>query len=340
MAVSRPTRFLILVCALMLTSTLLSQAQSRAPLLLVANQGDHTVSLIDIVAGRELATVPTSGITGHEVAVDPVTNTAFVPIYGNSGVGKPGTNGRSIDVIDIATRKRVATIDLGRELRPHLPVYDPHRKLMYVTTELDQSITILDPRTRAIVGTIPTGQPESHMLVLAHNGRRGYLANVGPGTVSVVDLDTRKLLAVIPVAAPTQRISISSDDRTVFTADQANPRLALIDTATNKLRAWVPLPGQGYGTAATPDGRWLLITFLGLNQVGVLDLATLKIVRSFPVGKTPTEILLRPDGQAAYISCGESNAISVLAMEGSPAEWHMASPIAAGHYADGMAWAR
>src|ERR1035437_2398344 len=38
------------------------------PLLLVANQGDHTISLIDPVAGKEITAVPVEGITGHEVA--------------------------------------------------------------------------------------------------------------------------------------------------------------------------------------------------------------------------------------------------------------------------------
>ena len=43
-------------------------AQSGAgPLLLVANQGDHTLSLIDPVAGRQIAAVPVGGVTGHEV---------------------------------------------------------------------------------------------------------------------------------------------------------------------------------------------------------------------------------------------------------------------------------
>ena len=238
-----PFRSLLAFCTL--TAFMLASLPTH-PLLLVANQDDRTLSFLDTATGREVAAVAESGITGHEVAVDPETHSAFVPIYGDSGVGKPGTNGRSIDVVDLVSRKRVASIDLGRELRPHLPVYDPRRKLMYVTTELDDSITILDPRTRTVVGKIPTGQAESHMLVLAHDGKRGYVANVSPGTVSVLDLDSRRLLAVIPVAAPTQRISVSTDDRTVFTADQSSPRLALIDTATNKLRTWVPLPGEGY----------------------------------------------------------------------------------------------
>ena len=45
----------------------------------------------------------------------------------------------------------------------------------------------------------------------------------GPGTVSVLELKARKLISVIPVSQKTQRISISVDDRTVFTSDQTKP---------------------------------------------------------------------------------------------------------------------
>jgi YVTN family beta-propeller protein len=132
---------------------------------------------------------------------------------------------------------------------------NPNDGLLYVTTELDHTVTIIDPKTLKLVGTIPTGQDESHMLVLSHDGRFGYTANVGPGTVSVLDLNAWKLISVIPVSQKTQRISISVDDNMVFTADQTKPRLAVIDTATNKLKTWIPLPASGYGTAVTRDGR-------------------------------------------------------------------------------------
>ena len=54
-------------------------------LLLVANKGDHTLGLIDPVAGKMIATVPEDGVTGHEVVASPDGKRAFVPIYGNAG---------------------------------------------------------------------------------------------------------------------------------------------------------------------------------------------------------------------------------------------------------------
>ncbi|MBV9296812.1 MAG: hypothetical protein JO145_14670, partial [Acidobacteriaceae bacterium] len=228
-----------------------SFSKASQAVLLVANQGDRDLSIIDANAGEQVATVPEGGITGHEVIASPDGKTAYVPMYGNSGVGKPGTDGRNMVVIDIAARKVIGDVDFGHGVRPHCVLFGPKDGMLYITTELDKSVTIVDPRTLKIAGSVPTGQDESHMLAISHDGRRGYTANVGPGTVSVLDLEARKTIAVIPISSETQRISISKDDSMVFTSDQTKPRLAVIDTATNKVKAWVPLPGTGYGTAST-----------------------------------------------------------------------------------------
>src|SRR5205085_11730010 len=85
--------------------------------LLVCNKGDRTLGIIDPVEGRQVATVPENGITGHEVAASPDGKLAYVPIYGNSGVGSPGTDGQLLRVIDLQKRQIVNTLDFGKGVR-------------------------------------------------------------------------------------------------------------------------------------------------------------------------------------------------------------------------------
>jgi YVTN family beta-propeller protein len=302
---------------------------------LVANKGNQTLGIIDPEAGREVAEVPEGGITGHEVAASPDGRTAYVPIYGNSGVGRPGTDGRTMAVIDLASRRVVRTLDFDKPLRPHCAVFGPKNGLLYITTELADSITVIDPKSLRILSSIPTGQRESHMLAITQDGQRGYTANVGPGTVSAIDLVAKKTLAIIPISPQTQRIALSPDDRWAFTADQTAPRLAVIDTSTNTLKTWVSLPTVAYGTAATPDGRWLLITLPDANKIGVLDIETMKMARTVAVGKMPQEILVRPDGEVAYVSCMAAGKIAAVNLK----TWAVDKLIAAGPDADGLAWA-
>jgi YVTN family beta-propeller protein len=309
-----------------------------APVLVVVNQGDKDVSLVNTATEMQFATVP-EGVTdmhGHEAAASPDGHTAYVPIYGNVGVGHPGLNGHEMLVIDLPSRKIIGHVDFGHGVRPHCVIYNQHDGLLYVTTELDQDVTLIDPQTLKIVGTIPTGQEQSHMLAISPDGTRGYTANVGPGTVSVLDIKARKTLAVIPISGETQRISVSTDGSMAFTSDQTQPRLAVIDTATNKVKAWVPLPGTGYGTAATKDGRSLLVAIPGRDLVAVVDLATLKVINTIPVPSAPQEILVRPDGNVAYVSCNAKNQVAAIDLS----DWKVLKLIDAGAGADGLAWAQ
>jgi DNA-binding beta-propeller fold protein YncE len=311
--------------------------QSAMPhaLLLVVNQGDQSLSIVDPGSGKQVGKIKTHGIRGHEVIASPDGQFAYVPIYGDSGVGQPGSSGHIIEVIDLATQKIVNTIDLGRPVRPHCAKFAPDG-FMYVTAELDNAVDIIDPQSQKRVASIATERPEAHMLAITKDGKRAYTSNVGSGTVTVLDLVHRKPITVISVADIAQRISLSADDRWVFTADQKKPRLAVIDTKSNAVSSWIPLSSVGYGTAPTPDSRWLLVTMPSASQVAVVDLKQMKVVRSVPVGARPVEILLRPDQPIAYISCMGAGEVAVIDLN----KWEVSQTIKTAAGADGLAWAQ
>jgi YVTN family beta-propeller protein len=309
-----------------------NSAPSARGLLVVANQMEHTLLIVDPESRRELAKVVV-GVNGHEVIVSKDGRFAYVPIYGNSGVGRPGTDGSTIDVIDLQDHKLAGTIDLGKGLRPHCAEFGPDG-LLYVTAELANAVDVIDPSTRKVLAEIPTGQAQSHMLVLSSDGRRAYTANVGSGSVSVLDLRKRNLVTTIPVAKTVQRISMSPDGLRVFTHDQDAPRIAVILTATNKITKWIELPSSAYASESTPDGRWLLALSMAANRLFVVDLQTLKVVRSLEVPTRSSEILIRPGGEIAYISGTGAGKIAVLDLR----TWEMQQPIELTPGVDGLAW--
>ncbi|WP_263350776.1 YncE family protein [Acidicapsa acidisoli] len=326
--------------------------------LLVVVKGTQSLGIVDPVAGKVIATVSEGKLagkdTGHEVAASLDGKRAYVPIYGDSGVGKPGSDGREMVVIDLASQKVVNRIDFsanyaGKAVRPHLPVQGPpvagHPDgLLYVTSELARAISVIDPRTMKVVGTISTGQEQSHMLAVSHDGKWGYTANVGPGTVSVLDL-TRKSdgswknpVKVIPVAGSVQRIAISMDDKMVFTSDQTKPELDVIDTATRTVTKRIPMESFGYGAAVTPNGRWLLVPMMAVNKIAVIDLKTMAVARNIDLasGTHPQEALVTPDGKRAYVSCDHSGQVAEI----DTGTWAVRRMIDTGKVSDGLAWAR
>ncbi|PYT71180.1 MAG: hypothetical protein DMG42_17230 [Acidobacteria bacterium] len=328
-------RMMLVVVSLTLGSTwVLGNADANPVgkgLLVVTNQKEHTVLVVDPDARRELAKVVV-GVNGHEVMVSKDGRFAYVPIYGNSGVGRPGTDGSTIDVVDLQARKLAATIDLGKPLRPHRAEWGPDG-MLYVTAELGNAVDVLDPNTRKVVAEIPTGQQESHMLVISPDGRRAYTANVGAGSVSVLGLAKRNLITTIPVAKMVQRISISPDGKRVFTHDQDAPRIAVIDTATNKIANWIEVPTSVYASEPTPDGRWLVTLDRGGNAY-VMDLESMKIARRLKISDGASEILIRPGGDIAYLSGTGAGKIDVLDLH----TWELEEPIELTPGVDGMAW--
>ena len=268
------------------------------------------------------------------MAASPDGKTAWVPIYGNSGVGQPGTDGRRmVSVIDLDSRKRVAQIDLGHPSRPHCALFGPKNGRLYVTAEVTQTIEVIDPTTRAIVDSVPTGAAESHMMALSSDA---YTANVGAGTISVIDLQARKVVKIIPVAKRLQRIAISGDGRWVFTADQTKPQIVVIDTETGTVKKWIPLPDLGYGMASTRDGSSLLVAHPATNSVSFVDLRRMKVTETVAVPASPQEILLDPHQEVAYVSCDASK--QVAAMDLTTRRVKELTHVGAG--ADGLAWAQ
>jgi DNA-binding beta-propeller fold protein YncE len=318
-------------------SVALAQQQVTQParqtdgILLVVNDRHHCLLEVDPITGQVEATVPI-GVNGHEITLSTDQRYGWIPIYGDAVIGEPGTAGSTIDVVNLHTRQ-VSTIDLGRPLRPHLGVFGPGG-LFSVTAEEANAVLIIDPVTKAVVGEIPTGKPQTHALVISADGRRGYTANVDSGTVSVLDIPHRKLLSVIPVAKRVQRIAISHDGRYVFTSDWDAPRVAVIDTAKQKLIRWIEVTNVPFVALPTPDGQQLLVAEWNNDKghLDLIDLATMKSVRSLELGAQPFGIYFH-DG-TAYINCLIAGTIERLSL----ATWTLDKPLRLTMGVDGMAW--
>ena len=325
----------ILASLLLLTALPGGEAARPAPihpLLLAANQGDHTLLILDPSTREQIAKIPV-GVNGHEVIASRDGHFAYVPIYGNAGVGKPGSDGSTVDVIDIAERKLVTTIDLGKPLRPHR-VEIAADGMLYVTAELDNALAVIDPTTKRIVAEIPTGVEQSHMFVLTPDGKRAYTANVSTGTVSVLDLAKRTLITTIPVAKHVQRISISADGRWVFTHDQDEARIAIIDTTTNKIASWIPVPATVYSSQPTPDGKQLVANAPS-GKLFVIELDKKLVSKTYDIPAALGEVLISPNGQLAYVSCPAAGTIEVLDLKSQKLQ----EPFMLTKGVDGLAWA-
>jgi YVTN family beta-propeller protein len=320
---------LFLFCAMVCNG---QPSESPGGHLLVVNLREHSLLQVDPKSRKVVSTVPV-GVSGHEIVLSADQRFAYIPIYSDAVLGDPGTDGRTIDVVDLKSWKVASSIDLGRPLRPHSAVFAPDG-LLYVTAELANAIEIVDTTRSAVVGQISTGKPQSHMLALSPDGKRGYTSNVDSGTVTVLDIQARKLLTIIPVAKRIQRIAVSPDGRWVFTSDWDAPRVAVIDAKSNTVHQWVQVGGIPFATRPTPDGRWLLVAEASgtKGRVDVIDLSRMTVARSYELAGQPFGFFLH-DG-VAYMTCIVTGRIEVLNLR----TWMMEAPIDLTPGVDGMAW--
>src|ERR1700735_1336847 len=94
--------YLISLSVLLAAGALAAVSDRSTGWLLVANKGSQDMGIIDPSIGKQVAAVPENGVTGHEVIASPDGKTGYVPIYGDSGDGKPGNNGSNMVGIEIA----------------------------------------------------------------------------------------------------------------------------------------------------------------------------------------------------------------------------------------------
>ena len=311
--------------------TLLAPALRAQGYLFVANQFEHTALLIDLTSRKTISTTGVD-INGHEVTTSSDGRLGYVPIYGNSGVGKPGTDGDAIEIVDLQTGRAVDIINLPKPVRPHCAKFGPDG-LLYVTAELANAVYAIDRHSRKVVAEIPTGRPESHMLVISPDGSRAYTANVANGTISVLDLRKHALVTVIPVAKMVQRISLSPDGKWLFTHDQDAPRIAVIDTSSNSIARWIDVPSTVYSSQPTPDGK-SLVADSPKGKLFVVNLSTGASDKTYDIPGALGEVTVTPDGSHAYVSCPQAGTIEVLNLR----EGKLEEPLHLTKGVDGLTW--
>ena len=308
-----------------------ARTPNPGPLLALPDAKAHRVTLLDPQTGATVAVIPVTGWP-HELAFSPDGRLAYTPSYSDSVVGVPGTDGQTIEVIDMTTRAVTKTWDLGRPLRPHHAIVAPDGTL-FVSTELANAISIVDTTTGKIIAEIPTGAKQSHMFVVTADSGKIYTSNIGAGSVSVLDVPSRRLLKVIPISGAIQRIALSIDGRRVFVSDRTAPSIAVIDTATDTVARRIAVAGIPFSIYPSPDGRWLLVgEDAGPNgKLEVLDTHDLTVAHSYKVDAHPYGI--RIVGDRAFITSIISGNLNILNL----ATWTMEPPVPNLSHGDGIA---
>lgn len=152
--------------------------------------------------------------------------------------------------------------------------------------------------------TSPSAAPvESHRspidLAILPDGRHVLIANHDADSVSLVDLESARVLQELKVGRKPSAVACSPDGKRAAVANLWDGTLSLLDvTGTDlKVAGHVAIGPFPRGLVFSRDGRTVCGTAAGSNEVVVVDWTT-KVVRSrWPAPREPRHLALSHDGR-------------------------------------------
>jgi YVTN family beta-propeller protein len=317
-----------------------------AETLVVLNKAEATASLIDLKSGNVVATVKT-GTGPHEAAVSKDGKFAIATNYGTQEAP-----GNSLTLLDLTSRTAVKTIDLGEYKRPHGIQWLPDGKHVAVTAEENKALLLVNTETGQVQKKIETGQEVSHMVRLTPDATRAYVASIGSGTVTVIDLNKGEAIKVIPTGKGAEGIDITPDGAWIWVTNRGADTVSVIDASSLQIVKTLDSKSFPIRAKATPDGKKVYVTNAKTGDVTVFDAVQHKELQKIPIpvdavdtqgrlfggqfgnSSVPVGILIHPDGKRAFIAHANADVITILDLEsGKPS-----GKLKAGKEPDGMAY--
>ena len=314
--------------------------------LIVLNKSEASASLIDLSSGDVVATVPT-GDGPHEVDVSPDGKLAVAANYGTRE-----SEGSSLTVIDVPSAKVIRTIDLGEYRRPHGIAWLGGSDEVAVTVEGNKALITINIHSGKVTGSVITDQEVSHMVVVTPSGRHAFVANIGSGSVSVLDLWKMEHVSDLSTGEGAEGIAITPDGREVWVTNRSADTVTVIDAASLEVIAELESKSFPIRAKATPDGKHVLVSNARSGDVSVFSVETKKEVRRIPMDLSPEDtkgrlfggqfgdssvpigILVRPDGKRAYVANANADVVSIVDLE----NWKTAGVLEPGKEPDGLGY--
>ena len=158
------------------------------------------------------------------------------------------------------------------------------RDRVYTADQTSNTVSVIDPSTNLLLGTIALGNARPDDLL-------GALYNKQINTHGLGFSPDGTLLAAINVTSNA---------------------VSIIETATNKVRGTVYLRRAPHEGFFTPDGKELWVAVRGENYVSVIDVASLKETAQVVTSDGVAMVIFRPDGAVAFVNSSRTAELDVV----------------------------
>ncbi len=268
----------------------------------VSNYGSgayNTLAVVDLVTQKALPSIDLGALRGpHGLTF--VGGKTWFTAEAAKAVGRYDPATKTIDWI----------MGTGQN-RTHMIYVSPDMKTVITTNVSSGTVSIIEktawppegmPRAQPRRGPPSPSRPPSgewnETVVPVGNGAEGFdvspdgkevwAANAGDGTVSIIDLATKKVTQTLAAAVDgANRLKFTPDGKLVLISTLRGGDLTIIDAATRKVVKRVPLGHGAAGIVMQPDGSRAFVACTPDNYVAVIDLHSLTVAGKIDAGGNP-----------------------------------------------------
>jgi YVTN family beta-propeller protein len=246
-------------------------------------------------------------------------------IYANAGANKlspvaagdpyrlyvPESAGTGIDVIDPATDTVIAHYTTGLDPQHVVPGYD--LKTLYVTNDMANSLTPIDPTTGRVAGpNIAVDDP--YNLYFAPGGHVALVMAEARQRIDFYSLPGFRLLKRLPMACPgVNHADFSADESFLVASCEFGARVVKVNLADESVAGYLDLPGGSPQDVRLDDtGTTFWVADMDLGGVHLIDAATFRQVGFIPTGRDAHAVYPSRDATKMYISNRGSGSVSAI----------------------------
>ena len=223
----------------------------------------------------------------------------------------PGT----VSVIDTTDNSVVASIEVGAAsagdvaIAPINQRWTPIRSIggsrLYVTNNVDSTLSIIDTELNAVIQTIAAGQlGTAHSVAVSPAGTELYVTDFDqPGSTFVVDANPVNVNETpIETGAGSDKVAFSPDASRAWVSNSNSNSVVVIDTGTRMIEATVAVGTNPSGLSVTPDGSTVYVANVNSHTVSAINTADLSVTTiEINASTGPSSIAITADGAFAYV---------------------------------------
>jgi YVTN family beta-propeller protein len=224
----------------------------------------------------------------------------------------PNSESNTVDVISQRTFSVIDSFPVGALPQHVVPAWN--LRTLYVTNDLGNSLTPIDPRTGRPGRPIPVADP--YNMYFTPDGRWAIVVAEAHRELDFRDPHTMALHHALatPQCRGIDHMDFTAGGRYALASCEFAGRVIVVDLQSERVVRVIPLaPGaQPQDVKLSPDGRTFYVADMALGGVWLIDVRTLRVIRFELTGAGAHGLYPSRDAKVLYVSNRAEGSISVI----------------------------